>query len=90
MLEAQGWEEDPMLAAGGPTGIGEGFRQDGQVCLTVAQWWPDASVTCPRDRPIAECQVPPEKQAYTVTLTCAQSTVVTSDPAPANTSAPVR
>lgn len=90
LLESEGWQEDMQLAAGGPTGTASGFRQGGQVCLAAAVWQPDATVTCPSDRPIAECQVPPEKQAYTVTLTCAQSTVVTIDPAPATTSAPVR
>ena len=47
MLEAQGWQEDPMLAAGGPTGIGAGFRKDNQVCLAGAIWQPDASANCP-------------------------------------------
>jgi dipeptidyl-peptidase-4 len=74
MLEAQGWQEDPMLAAGGPTGIGAGFRQGNQVCMAGAIWHPDASANCPDDQPISTCEVTPAQQLYTVTLICAQST----------------
>jgi hypothetical protein len=73
MLEAQGWQEDPMLASGGPTGFGEGFRKDGQMCMAVAQWWPDESANCPKDQPISACQVTPAQHSYTVTLDCAQA-----------------
>ena len=47
MLEAQGWQEDPMLASGGPTGFGEGSRKADQICMAVAQWLPDASSQLP-------------------------------------------
>ena len=74
MLDAQGWQEDPMLAAGGPTGIGAGFRLDNQVCMAGAIWHPDASANCPDDQPISACEVTPAQQLYTVTLNCAQGT----------------
>ncbi|HSN78325.1 MAG TPA: beta-Ala-His dipeptidase, partial [Anaerolineae bacterium] len=70
MLEEQGWTEDPMLAAGGPTGMGEGFRKGDELCIVVAQWWPDDSANCPPDQPISACEVTPAQQLYTVTLNC--------------------
>jgi hypothetical protein len=70
MLEDQGWTKDPMLAAGGPTGIGEGYRKGDQICMAAAQWWPDDSANCPKDQPVSTCQVTPKQQVYTVTLNC--------------------
>ncbi|MEZ4768043.1 MAG: DUF333 domain-containing protein [Caldilineales bacterium] len=72
MLEGQGWQQDQMLAAGGPTGTGEGFRKDNQMCMAAAQWSPDDSANCPADQPIAACELTPAQQLYTVTLTCGQ------------------
>lgn len=72
MLSAQGWQEDPMLAAGGPTGMGKGFRKDNAMCAAAAQWSPDASANCPTDQPISACDVTPAQQQYTVSLTCGQ------------------
>lgn len=72
MLEAQGWQEDPMLAAGGPTGMGEGFRQGNEMCMAAAQWSPDDSANCPTDQPISACELTPAQQLYTVTLNCGQ------------------
>jgi len=70
MLEEVGWTEDPMLAAGGSTGIGAGYRKGDQICLASAGWTPDASANCPKDQPISACPVKPEQQLYTVTLNC--------------------
>jgi len=70
MLEDQGWTADPMLAAGGPTGIGLGYRKGNQICWASAQWWPDDSANCPKDQPVSACPVTPAQQAYTVTLNC--------------------
>jgi putative hemolysin/phosphoserine phosphatase len=74
MLEAQGWTQDPMLAAGGPTGIGMAYRNGDQLCWVTAQWQPDAATQCPAGQPISACEVPPEHQAYTVTLNCGVET----------------
>ena len=74
MLVSEGWTEDPMLAAGGPTGIGSGYRKDNQLCLTAAMWQPDASANCPTDQPISACAVTPEQQLYTITLNCGVET----------------
>jgi hypothetical protein len=74
MLTEEGWTEDPMLAAGGPTGIGSGYRKDNQLCLTSAMWQPDASADCPSDQPISACAVKPEQQLYTITLNCGVET----------------
>lgn len=75
MLEDQGWTHDPMLAAGGPTGISLGYRKGDQICWPSAQWQPDDSANCPKDQPVSACQVTPEQQVYTVTLNCGVETV---------------
>lgn len=72
VLVGGGWEEDMMLASGGPTGMGSGFRSRDLVCLATAIWHPGPAASCPADKPISECQVPPDQQMYTVTLDCAQ------------------
>jgi putative hemolysin len=74
MLVDEGWKEDPMLAAGGPTGIGVGYRKGDQICMVDAMWRPDASANCPKDQPISACPVKPEQQLYTVTLNCGVET----------------
>jgi Tol biopolymer transport system component/putative hemolysin len=74
MLEGQGWTEDMQLQAGGPTGIGAGYRKGDQICLVAAGWQPDASANCPKDQPISACQVTPKQQNYTVTLNCGVET----------------
>ena len=75
MLEGQGWTEDPMLAAGGPTGFGAGYRKGDQICMAVAMWLPDASANCSKDQPISACKVTPEQRIYTVTLNSAVETL---------------
>jgi len=70
MLTGQGWTEDLMLQAGGPTGTSKGYRKDGQICLAGAIWFPDDSANCPQDQPVTTCQLTPEQQNYTVTLNC--------------------
>ena len=74
MLEGQGWTQAPMLAAGGPTGIGQGYRKADQICMVTAQWWPDDSANCPKDQPVSACEVTPDQQIYTVTLNCGVET----------------
>jgi putative hemolysin len=73
VLTAGGWEEDIKLQAGGPTGMGTGFRSRDIVCLAAAVWQPDPSANCPQDQPVSACKVTPEQQLYTVTLDCAQA-----------------
>ena len=74
MLKDEGWTEDMMLAAGGPTGMGAGYRKGDQMCLALAEWRPDASANCPTDQPIGACQLTPAQQLYTVTLNCGVET----------------
>ncbi len=74
MLVDEGWTEDPMLAAGGPTGVGAGYRKGNQISLVNAIWLPDASANCPKDQPISACNVKPEQQNYTITLVFGEET----------------
>lgn len=74
MLAEQGWTQDVMLLADGPTGTSQGFRKDGQICLAGANWSPAESANCPDDQPISACQLTPEQQLYTVTLNCGVET----------------
>ena len=66
-----GWEEDGNYAAGGPTGMGIGMRQDAALLLILAEWMPDPSANCPSDQPISACELAPEQQIYTVTVQAA-------------------
>ncbi len=68
MMADEGWTEDIKLQAGGPTGIGTGYRKGNQLCLVGVIWLPDASANCPKDQPISACNVKPEQQNYTITL----------------------
>lgn len=70
MLEEQGWMEDPMGQADGPTGTARLYRKDDHICLAGAVWFPDDSANCPDDQPITTCRLTPEQQNYTVTLNC--------------------
>ena len=70
MLVEQGWTADPMLAAGGPNAIDEGYRKGDQICWAGAGWQPDASANCPKDQPVSACTVTPAQQNYTITLNC--------------------
>ncbi len=70
MLEDEGWTADPMLAAGGPNAIDQGYRKGDQICWAGAGWQPDASADCPTDQPVSACQVTPAQENYTVTLNC--------------------
>jgi putative hemolysin len=76
MLVQSGWTQDPNLAAGSATGEGEGYRKDNQICEASATWQPDAAANCPQDQPISACNVPPEQQDYSVTVTCGVETPV--------------
>jgi dipeptidase D len=70
MLVEQGWTADPMLAAGGPNAIDEGYRKGDQICWAGARWDPDDSANCPQDQPVSACTVTPAQQNYTITLNC--------------------
>ncbi|NIO70530.1 MAG: hypothetical protein GTN71_16255 [Anaerolineae bacterium] len=72
MLRYQGWREDSMYAADGPTGTGTGFERAGELCLLTVGWEPSEDAHCPQDQPISECQLAPEQQLYTIDLNCAQ------------------
>jgi hypothetical protein len=70
MLEEQGWTEDPMGQADGPTGTSRFYRKEDQICIASAIWFPNDSTNCPEDQPITTCELIPEQQTYTVTLNC--------------------
>lgn len=73
VLVGGGWTEDPMLAAGGPTGIGAGFRSDDLVVMAAATWLPDPKANCPQDQPISACELTPAQKLYTITADTAQT-----------------
>jgi tetratricopeptide (TPR) repeat protein len=72
MLRYQGWREDTMYVADGPTGTGTGFQRASELCLLTVGWEPSADANCPQDQPISACQLAPEQQLYTIELNCAQ------------------
>jgi hypothetical protein len=71
LLSAQSWQEDKSYSAAGPAGVAMAFRKDTALCLFSVSWWPEG-MTCPSDRPLSECAVPPEKKLYQIELQCAQ------------------
>jgi len=72
LLQEQGWAEDMMYAAGGPTGMASGFRKGAALCLASVGWTPAADANCPPDKPIGECDLEPEQKLFAITLHCAQ------------------
>jgi putative hemolysin len=71
-LESRGWQEDIQYGGSGPTGDLSGYRQANALCLLSVGWEPSEDADCPPDRPISACELAPEQQLYTITLTCAQ------------------
>jgi hypothetical protein len=72
LLEERGWQSDTRYAADGPTGTVIGLRQDERVAVVGVSWEPADPALCPDDEPIFLCNVAPEEQLYTVTLTLAE------------------
>jgi hypothetical protein len=75
MLDGQGWTEDVMYAADGPTETVAGFQRNGALCLFSAGWSPAEDAACPTGQPISACELAPEQQLYTILLNCAQEDV---------------
>ena len=74
MLVEQGWTADPMLAAGGPNAIDEGYRKGDQICWAGAGWQPDDSANCPKDQPVSACTGDAGAAELHVTLNCGVET----------------
>jgi hypothetical protein len=72
MLVGQGWVEDMMYAADGPTGTGRGFRRDNALLILVVGWTPSEDADCPDNQPIMMCELTPEQQIYEITLNVAE------------------
>jgi uncharacterized protein (DUF2237 family) len=72
MLAAQGWQEDTIYDADGPTGAIRGFRQGDGLCLLAVEWKPSPDANCPSDKPISDCQLKPEQRLYNISLNCAR------------------
>ena len=80
MLTAQGWQEDMMYQADGPTGTGSGFRKEQGLCLLMVGWEPSEDAECPTDQPITACDLAPEQQIYTIVLNCAEAAPTAGQP----------
>ena len=78
VLTKDGWTEDMMMASGGPTSVGSGFRKSELIAYAVSGWWKDPSANCPADAPITACDLTPAQKLYTITLDTAQSEPVAS------------
>ena len=68
ILTDQSWTEDVRYQADGPTGTAFAFQQDTNLALVSVGWAPSPDADCPQDEPIANCQLTPEQQLYTITL----------------------
>ena len=78
VLTKDGWTEDMIMASGGPTSVGSGFRKSELIAYAVSGWWKDPSANCPADAPISACDLTPAQKLYTITLDTAQSEPVAS------------
>ena len=65
---SQGWTENPTYLADGPTGTASGYELDNKLALVSVAWQPGPAVSCMADRPISECNVPPDQQIFTVAI----------------------
>ena len=63
-----GWESDIQYAADGPTGTQSSLKKDKKVLVYNVGWEEASDAKCPDDKPISDCEIPPEKQNYTVTV----------------------
>lgn len=69
LLSENGWTNDQQLIqADGPTGSVTGFRKGDAIAVLSTQLTDDTTRQCPQDQPIAACDLPPEKQNYTITI----------------------
>jgi putative hemolysin len=74
MFEANGWAEDPQYQADGPTGTASAFRRDNALAIMSVMWLPSDDANCPDDQPISACDIAPEQQLYTITLSLGELT----------------
>jgi hypothetical protein len=71
MLVTYGWTPDIQYDASGPTGMAGGFRRDYGLLILSASWEPSEDANCPSDQPISACELAPEQQIWTITLSIA-------------------
>ncbi len=79
IFDSHGWTADGQYDADGPTGMGRGFRQGDLLAIASVGWKPSPDANCPKDQPISACQLTPEQQLYTVSISCMRGAVA---PAP--------
>jgi len=68
LVSQSGFTEQPNYQADGPTGSATAAVRDMALMLISASWAPDASVQCPADKPISECNLTPEQKIYTIQI----------------------
>jgi hypothetical protein len=72
-IEAEGWVEDAIYAAGGARGISTAYRKDGSLCIYAQSINEISRALCPGDQPVSACweNLAPEQMIYSVTMNCA-------------------
>ncbi len=73
VFRGRAWTEDQAYQAGGPTGIGSGFRKDQALAIVGVIWHPAPGTNCPSDQPISACPLTPEQKLYTLTVDVAEA-----------------
>ncbi|NMB89017.1 MAG: hypothetical protein GYA17_11705 [Chloroflexi bacterium] len=66
------WNEQLTYQADGPTGSSTALSRDMGLMITQASWEPAMGVTCPDDRPLADCDLAPEQKVYRIRIDVAQ------------------
>lgn len=82
MMKSQGWVEDIMYQAGGPGGIGTGFRKAGELCqLSVASKPVDPGL-CSSNEIFGACweRLTDEQKLFELVIDCAPDSGIVSTP----------
>ncbi len=72
LVQHSGFTEQPAYRADGPTGAATATTRDAALMLIQVDWQPIATVQCPADQPIANCNLTPEQKLYIITINTAQ------------------
>jgi len=72
LVQHSGFTEQPAYRADGPTGSFTAAARDAALMLIQVDWQPIASVQCPADQPIANCNLTPEQKLYIIKINTAQ------------------
>jgi len=72
VFKANGWTEDETAIADGPTGTATSYFKETTVAAVNVSWEPSDEANCQADQPIADCDVEPSQQNFTISIELVQ------------------